>query len=332
MRLKRFIGRWGRYDFPPQKSGLDNFGDLVPQTQRLPGVSGGRDLQGGRGAPQAVGSVRTTFDLDLRYGTPMRVQRDAVTSMLRWGRQRLFAVTHEDDRQGIRWVWAKPINIPLSENARDVPHLQQTVQTSFQTVDPGWRGGQRAIFMDAGHVMDDGWRMTGAIFMDDGHLMDTGLRMNPPKLNVQAFAGDTFTIRNDGTRAAKAIIRVRAMRESWTLNGLVRFGDGHYLDGGAAPSSGLIMSLIVDGGTAASWTWGNTLASGEELIVDGETNSVYVNGVGGRRDAFVDWRRLAGTLGFFEVPPGEHTVRVDGGIGAGGCTLIIEYWDTFYAS
>lgn len=332
MRLKRFIGRWGRYDFPPQKTGRDNFGDLVPQTTRLPGVSGGRDLQGGSAAPQSIGSIQTTFDLDLKYGPSMRVQRDDVTRVLRWGKQRLFAVPHADDRQGIRWVWAKPINLPLSENVRDVPHKQQTVQMSFQTVDPGWRGGQKKIFMDAGHVMDDEWRMTGALYMDDGHVMNSGLHMNPPKLNVQAFSGDTFTIRNDGTRAAKAVIRVRAMREMWTLNGLVRFGDGHYLDGGAAPSSAINLALIVDGGTAASWVWGDVLASGEELVVDGETNSVYVNGVGGRRDAFSAWRRLAGTLGFFEIPPGEHTVKVDGGIGSGGITLIITYWDTFYAS
>lgn len=339
MRLIKFAGREGAYPIPPQSSGKDNFLDLVTKTSRLPGVDGGFDEYNTRRANQSVGNQDAAFWLKYDPTSPypgfhdsIRAQRDALGQIAGWGKSRLFMQIHADERQDKRWTWARVSNIRLSENVTTLPNKQIQVQASFQINDPTWRGGQKAIYTDSGHIFDDGWRYEGMLYMDEGHTFDTpGLRYAPVKLEVQATTNTTHTLYNGGMKASKAKLKVIAREAAWTLRSSIRLGDGHYLDAGVDPVSNITITHKQYGKILTKWTWGGTLQPGEELIVDPHTQSVIVQRISGKESGFAQFQRHVG-LGFIEAPPGESTITITAGMGTRGCQLSVNFQDAFYTS
>lgn len=329
MRLLKFGTTNGLFYFPDQSSGQDNFMSLVTRASRLPGVSGGYDEYQGRRADQAIGSISTQVQLVSTREKTMRQMRDEIGAIGDWPAGYLFTDIWEDDRQDKRWCIARPDNVSFSENVKNVPHTQQQVPMTFQSVDPGWRGGQKAIYVNDGHYLDDGWYLDGSLFLDEGHTLDSGLYLCP-KLDVQAFSGDTFTVTNRGNRAAVARLTISATEPEWAFGGAVRFGDGHYFDGGVAPVGNIHVRFSANGRIETEFTWGDTLQPGEALIVDAETQIISIRGRTGR-SGFASFQRKKG-LGFIHVPPGESTLSISGGMGARGCRLTLDYQDTFFTS
>jgi hypothetical protein len=167
VRLLKYTGRWGSYTFPPQSSGSDNFLEVIANTQRIPGVDGGYDAFGTRRSNQAIGNINAEWWLQ---NGSMTTLRDTVGAIAGWGKQRLFTDVWDNTRQDKRWTWARINNLRAPENVKTLPHQQQKVTASFQVNEPGWKGGQKLIYMDEGHIMDDGWYADGALYLDEGHI------------------------------------------------------------------------------------------------------------------------------------------------------------------
>jgi hypothetical protein len=330
MRLIKYAGRWGSYSFPDQSNGDDNFLELVADTQRLPGVNGGYDKYRSAPANQAVGNVSAAWWLH-KQNSDMSTLRAAVGAMAGWGKQRLFINVWEGSREDKRWTWARVNNLQMSENVQTRPDQQQKVQASFQVDEPGWKGGQKLIYLDEGHILDDGWYADGPLYLDEGHSLDTGLYFNPPKVDAMMTSGESVTVTNRGTRPAKAVLTIaaRTIEEGFLGDG-THLGDDSYMDSATALVSSIHVTFSANGKTDAEWLWGDTLLPGEALIVDAETQTVKVNGRTDR-SGYPAFQRLAG-YGFIVVPPGDSTLTIRGGIPDTGCHVSLEYWDEFYTS
>src|SRR5690606_17531087 len=132
------------YNFPPTVQNFsDTFADLVPQTVRMPGVSGGFDNYGSEAAPSEIGVVRLNFTLtddwvkvaysESDVAIAMHAARDAVVKMAAWGRMKLFRTIYGTTE---RFCWARVNNINMAQNDENNTHLWQPVQVVFQSSDP----------------------------------------------------------------------------------------------------------------------------------------------------------------------------------------------------
>lgn len=330
MRLNKFAGKWGSYPFPPQSSGNDNFLEVLANATRLPGVDGGYDVLNFRRAPQAIGKVSGEWWIQSSTQS-MTTLRDTVGEIAWWGPQRLFSDVWDTSRQDKRWCWARINNFQMSENVKMTPHAQQKVSANFQVVDPGWKGGQKLIYLDEGHICDDGWYCDGALYLDEGHLCDHGFYVNPPKVDAQMNSGDSVTVTHRGTRPAKAVLVIAAnMNEEGFLGDGTTLGDGHYLDSAVGPVGGIRVVFSANGRTDSEFIWGDTMQPGERLIIDAEKQTVMVNGRTDRT-GYPSFQRIKG-YGFITVPPGESTLTISGGIPDLGCHVTLDFWDEFYTS
>jgi hypothetical protein len=328
MRLNKFAGRWGSYTFPGQSSGSDNFMEVVADASRLPGVDGGYDKYNTRRANQAIGNVSAEWWLQ---NAAMTGLRDAVGAMAGWGKQRLFIDVWDSTREDKRWTWARVNNIRSPENVTMRPNLQQKVTANFQVNEPGWKGGQKLIYMDEGHILDDGWYCDGALYMDEGHLCDHGFYLNPPKVDAQMNSGDSATVTHRGTRPAKAVLTIAAnTNQEGFLGDGTTLGDGHYLDSAVGPVGGLRVIFSANGKTDSEFLWGDTMLPGERLIIDADAQTVMVNGRTDRT-GYPSFQRITG-YGFITVPPGTSTLTISGGIPDLGCHVTLEFWDEYYTS
>lgn len=328
MRLIKFAGRWGSYTFPPQPSGSNNFTEVIANSTRLPGVDGGFDVLGQRRANQAIGNISGEWWLQ---NASMTTLRDTVGAMAGWGKSRLFSAVWDGSREDKRWTWARVNNLRMPENVTSRPDMQQKASANFQVSDPGWKGGQKLIYMDAGHIMDDGWSHDGALYMDEGHLMDSGLYHNPPKVDQQMNSGDSATVTHRGTRPAKAILTIAAStNEEGFLGDGTTLGDGGYMDSAVGPVGGLRVIFSANGKTDSEFLWGDTMQPGERLIIDAEAQTVMVDGRTDRT-GYPSFQRIVG-YGFITVPPGESTLTITGGIPDSGCHVTLDFWDEFYTS
>lgn len=330
MRLWRFAGHDGIYVFPDQINQRDNFGEVRPRTTPMGLLDGGFDDLNGRRAPQGIGNVESTWWIFKEADSSIGPKRDAALAMTGWRKSRLFTRAW-DQSQGVRWCWARVNNIRVNESAAQTPHLQQQISANFQVSDPGWNGDQKKMYFNQGHAFNTGLRFGGALYFDDGLTFDSGLRFNPPKLKVQATDGGEYTVTNYGTRAAKAVVKVAALEDEWEFGDGVYLGDGHYFNGGVAPVSSITLTMKTKSQIVNSWFWGDTLEPGEELIINSSKQSVIVDGRGGRRNAYPSFQRIKGN-GFFEIPPGSHTITLKAGMGARGARLVVNFWDSYYSS
>lgn len=137
------ITRFGRgsnvYTFPDtQQSFNTNFADLVPVTQRLPGLSGGFDHYGNDPAPSSIGRVQLTYYLLSATRSGMDTLRDACKRMAAWGKQPLWL--RPTDGSAERWCMARVNNISINEDLRGNTDLWQPVNIIFQVSDPWWTG------------------------------------------------------------------------------------------------------------------------------------------------------------------------------------------------
>lgn len=144
------VTRFGKgtrlYTFNPalQVSIRDNFRDLVPMTNRLPGLSGGYDELGARPAPASIGNVSVTMWVVGDTPAQVQAQIDALGAIADWGVQRLYKSPQGGAVE--RWCEARLNNIDYSQNPRNLPHVRQRVTLNFQVPNPGWQNiGTEAV-------------------------------------------------------------------------------------------------------------------------------------------------------------------------------------------
>lgn len=138
--LTKFISKNGDiYNFPEdqQTSVRDNFRDLAPSTERLAGVSGAFSHYGSSAPPSDLGSVQHEVWYEADTAAELDSMLRDAAALVGWGEGRLYKQPM-DISQPARFCWATPINIPLAQNVRDLPHKRQKLQFSFQVTEPYW--------------------------------------------------------------------------------------------------------------------------------------------------------------------------------------------------
>jgi hypothetical protein len=130
------IVSFGAYSFPDtQSSIINNFGDTVPRTTRLPGMSGGFDEYGDDAAAHEIGRVTVRFWLHADTPAAMQGKRDAVRAMARYGRATLTTL---DDYGVQRSTKARVNSIQMPDDVIARAQRTQQVTVDFQVALPRW--------------------------------------------------------------------------------------------------------------------------------------------------------------------------------------------------
>lgn len=128
------------YTFPDTLQNLStNFGNLVPITNRMPGMTGGFDEYGDDPAPGEIGNVKLTYKLITASRDLMTAQRDTVNQMLDWGVQWLY-MQPTDPGLPERRTRARINNISMPQDLAHNSDLWQEVSIDFQSSYPRWYG------------------------------------------------------------------------------------------------------------------------------------------------------------------------------------------------
>lgn len=136
-RLTRFVTRHGTYTFQYLTQYQDNFGELVPQTTRMPGSDGGFDAYGDLSPPKQIGAVQAQMSLYAANETIATQLTDALSELVSWGVGRLYQAP-TDPNQAERWCWAKLTSAPHSINNAQHEDYLRSLRLSFQVTDPHW--------------------------------------------------------------------------------------------------------------------------------------------------------------------------------------------------
>ncbi len=114
----------------------DSFGDLVPNTARLPMLDGGFDRFGADPAPAEIGRINVSFALTAETREAMQAQIDAVRTLARLGKRKL--TWQPQGSANARWCWARVNNIGTPRRPAEHSDLMQRVSITFQASDPHW--------------------------------------------------------------------------------------------------------------------------------------------------------------------------------------------------
>lgn len=206
---------FGSYTFGARlEEFYDNFSDMVPRTQRLPGLDGGFS-QDGRGPSQsAIGQVTVGLRLVVDDPEDMDAARDAIRALPSKGLQKLV-YQPTDAAAPTRYCWARVNYIRMSQNKAEQTDFWQKVQIIFQVPTPFW------------YVADNWpWALDSGVDLDDGEVIGDNA------IEVAASGASTSqTLTNDGTAAAVCVISVQTGASQTCENvRIVRVVNGAYED------------------------------------------------------------------------------------------------------
>lgn len=328
MRLVKFIARQGEYVFPEQSSGTLTFGDVVTSTKRLAGMDGGFDEYRDRRSPQAVGNVRSEWWINPNSSTLITSQKDTASKMQHFGKGILFVKPEEstDVKRHVRYTRARINNIQMPENVREMPHLRQKATAQFQVSDPAWYGIEP-------NSLDSSYNTNRWIFFNDGHKFGTsGLKFGGPRRAVTINNGDTITVINSGSHPTRPVIRITGVTSSWLLGGTgIRLGDPTlFLDGpaSATPNIGMRRISYASETVVEEWRWFGTIATSDTLEIDCQKFKVTRETTTGDENAY-DGFVVSKGFGFFEIPPGTHTLQIFG-VFSTTASVKVYYPDAWY--
>lgn len=176
-----------------------NFSNAVPQTTRLPGVSGGLDEYGAGVAPTEIGNVSVTFWLFFTTPSEKTTKIDTLNRIQSWGVQRLF-LQPTDSTAGERYCEARINNIEISENVKDMPSRRMRVRINFQVANPVWLAqGTEAPRFDTGVLFDSGAKFGGSAPANaisgtstDISIDRPGSAITYPRITVSCDTGETM--------------------------------------------------------------------------------------------------------------------------------------------
>lgn len=159
------------YTFPiHQESFRDNFASAIPNTVRLPSLSGGFDQFGVDNAPQEIGRVQATIRL-VSDPTSIEDLRDDIKRIREWGVQRLYMQPAKTGANP-RWCLARVNNIDMPQDFTKLADWTQTVNLDFQVADPHWYadGATIPIWGDSSTKWGDGVNKWGGIVSTTGSV------------------------------------------------------------------------------------------------------------------------------------------------------------------
>lgn len=285
------------FTFPPGVKISDNFANVVPRTQRLPGLSGGYDGYGIGPAPTEIGNVTISFDLFWRWaqvnylgdniGVPyflepedaMLAARNAIRKLVMYGVKKL---TKPVGNTGSRWCWARVNNITMRDNEDDHTRLRQPIQINFQVADPRWFtiGNENDVLWGDGTEWGDGTTWGGDLILSracSGVSTEwterTGLRDPLYYLTLQPES------------TAETYPRI-----------LVQVGSGG--------AENIYIQRLVGGAVVDSVCYLAPLVDGDQLEIDCRAHRVRLNGANAYNEYF-DFE----TAEWLQLLPGNNSMR-----------------------
>lgn len=310
MRLVKFGAGAREYVFPAAQSVLQgNFPRRTVRVERLPGADGGLDVFGTGRAPGETGALVARFGVMTDSRDDMEAQRDAIKAMASWGTRRLVAQPSDPDLP-VRRARARVVDADVAEDHDRHTDLLQRVSVTFQMADPRWYSREGLLYLDDGHLMDDGLMMVGAAARSAGN-------------------GDVLTVTNGGTAAVMPLITIGAGSAVWSEGNPYALGlaDLFLVElAGAVPVRGVgLRQMGDDGRVRGEWFWAGTLEAGEALVLDGAAMAVRHASAAGDTSA---WGAFFATRGFAlpALEPGDNRFEVFGTF-TGDVEVTFEYDD-----
>lgn len=248
------------FDTGQQISLRDNFRDVTPRTNRLPGLPGGFDEYGTAAAPAEIGNVQVVFWLIADGAIAMQTAKQQVGAMKAWGKKVLYKQPYGDATE--RFCWARVNSIEFSENAKEQPHRRLRVEVNFQVDHPLWEN----LGTYAG-----GWRWGDGTLWGGGALWGG----TPVTQNVTG-TDNSFSLTPDGNDEIHPIVQIS-----------IPAGES---------AENIRVQRILSGRVQDEIRYTGVLSAGDLLVVDTEAYTVKLNGVDAYSSAFevesAAWFRL----------------------------------------
>jgi hypothetical protein len=273
--VANFQVKFDNYIFTYPDSLMDNFKNLVPNTVRMPGVSGGFDQYGSEAAPAEIGRVDVGFHLQASNPAQMQGLIDAVNALKWRGKKRLF--WQPEGAYQERWCWARVNNISLPQSADD-GLMHQTGRITFQVSDPRWYSKRL-----------DG--TTGSALWKIG---DTGVKIGDAGLKIDGVVD--FRILNGLTNSFSVTVEgTDIVLPRLTLQAYYPTSD---------TATNITVQRLVGGTVVDSVLWTGTLINKDWLEIDcarRRVRNMHVDDYAHLTALHPSWLRLT---------PGSNTLRV----------------------
>lgn len=120
------------------QSYADNFNDLVPKTNRLPGMDGGYPEFGTLRPPQESGSIQWRGMITANTPAELQSKLDTLRALKGMGMQPLFAEFADGAATFTRYCYAVINSLQISMDVKKRTRLFQPVQIVWQVAFPRW--------------------------------------------------------------------------------------------------------------------------------------------------------------------------------------------------
>lgn len=293
--------RFQTYTFPQEQLKIDNnFADLVAQSTRLIGLSGGFDEDGGDPAPAAIGKVTANFAIsweealrrhgytsvtDSNIEDAVQREMDAIKQMAAWGTRRLY---YKVGTLAERFCEAK-INYISDAKAPVDGNFYQAVQVTFRVDDPHWYTN-----------------------------------------GTEAWTWGDGTIWGSSPWGGSAVpLAVAGLQTDWveTINGSAATYPRVTLTCGAGESmlNPTLQRFDAVGNLLDEFSYIGTLSAGDTLEVNCRAASVKKNGV----DAFAATTFSSLNPDFFRLAPGANNLRLTLGNSGNAGEITLRYFEVY---
>jgi phage-related protein len=269
----------------------DNFADLVPRTNRMPGVDGGFDNYGNGRAPKEIGSVRMSFLVESDWArrtysesdpiAAMILARDAINEMLDWGKLKLFRPMGETER----FCNARVDSINMPESHERNTHLWLPVSIIFQVNNPFWF----QIGTEAPHWSEVQWSQF-------------------------QWGGTAEAVECSGTSTSWT---VTTLGNATTHPRITIMGTG-------AGASNPTLQRLVGGVVVDEVSYTGSLADGDRLEINCRAHTVTLNSVKAYTTAF-DYE----TSAWMELRPGANSLRLLMGDAGDSADVYVRYYEAY---
>lgn len=268
----------------------DNFGDTLPTSKRLPGVSGEWNEDGDLPPAHRSGVVELGYRLEAENYAAMDALRDGVRKLNSYGWAQLIRQPN-DQTAATQFCWARIVQSRMErkKSLRDDSDLWQEVRLVWNVPDPRWFGGSNAQ-----------WQ-----FGDGSDWGDAGLKWTSGGVDIAAsgtVTDDTITMSGNGVAVPTISIAPGALNscEDPIIQRLVN-------------------SVVID-----EVSYVGTLGATDTLTINGAMGRVDLNGVSVWGSGF-DYTMPD----FFRLLPGSNSIRVKFTNGGDAATVKFMFHDVY---
>jgi hypothetical protein len=262
-----------------------NFGEAQPSLVNMPGLNGAFNNHGSLPPPSVPGVVRLSFYLVASQRGEMQAKRDALLALKWQGRRVLRQIlVDENGTETARWCEATVTTISAPQDIAGQTEYFQPVSMVFGVDRPVWKKHIYTAFWD------DGTSRWNTSLVKWGGNADKATDVN---------GGNTFTISNGGSERALPIL-------------IVRCGAGQTVTN---PQ----WEHMANGKKWADFYYNGTLVADDELIIDCQTLSVTLNGVG----VYGDMVWTLKDEQWMYLYPGSNTIEVSWASDEVASTLVV---------